>query len=168
MAFDPGVRTGWAMYTANVIEGLDSLNIPQTKSMADESYDIKFISGTIRTEGDEQIDELYAHLDRWRTHDMHVIIEHFQNRMRLEWNELISLYYEGALVGWCKANEVPYTIQTPSEGKAFWDDKKLAACGLLSRPLKQNKDANDAMRHLCKWLTGNDRGAKTYLLGKLR
>ena len=128
----------------------------------------KFTSGTIRIEDDDQIDELFGHLDRWRTHDMHVIVERFENRMRTAWNEIISLYYEGAIIGWCKANDVPYTRQTPSQGKAFFTNEKLTACGLLARPLKEHKDANDAMRHLGSWLLKNDQGGKTWLLKKLK
>jgi hypothetical protein len=170
IAFDPGVRTGWAMMTANVLQM--PIDAPAGASVpvlnVEEMYDLKLTSGTIRTEGDEQVDYLERFLDQWHTHDTHVVIESFDNRIRHVNTELVSLQYIGAIKLWCRQNKVPYTMQTPSQGKAFFTDDKLTACGVLSRPLKQYKDANDAMRHLLTNLMNTDPLMRVWCLKKLQ
>jgi hypothetical protein len=134
----------------------------------DELYKVKYDAATIRVEKDEQIDHLYTLLDLNRTHDIHVIIESFDDRIRKVKTELVSLEYIGAIKGWCRENDVPYTTQTPSQGKAFFTNEKLQACGLLMRPLHTHKDANDAMRHLLQWQLNNDPSARAAILQKLK
>jgi hypothetical protein len=168
MAFDPGVRTGWAMMTANVMD------VPGGKGRpgpVEEMYDLKLTSGTLRNEGDMQITQLQDHLSRWHTHDMHVIIERFDNRIRHVATELVSLEYIGVIKGWCVDAGVQFTMQTPAQAvgeKAFFSNDKLAACGVLSRPLKEYKDANDAMRHLLTWNMNHDPNMRVWILNKLK
>jgi len=51
---------------------------------------------------------------------------------------------------WCDVHEVPFTLQSPSKGKAFSTDAKLKALGWYAPSPGGHK--NDALRHLLVYL----------------
>jgi hypothetical protein len=81
-----------------------------------------------------------------------VVCESFQHTQGKH-AELISAEYIGIVKYWCKTHlGVGLVMQTSSEGKGFWTDDKLKACGLW----KISKHTRDATRHLLTYITKTD------------
>jgi len=74
-----------------------------------------------------------------------IIYESFQFRQAQLGAVFKGVEYIGVIELYAQLKCIEVIIQSPSDGKAFWDDKKLRALGVY-KPGKPH--ANDAIRHL--------------------
>lgn len=88
-----------------------------------------------------------------------VVCESFQKRNNPGANTK-PLLYIGAINGYCLTYNIELVFQTPSQGKAFWTNNKLKACGLYTAGLKH---AMDATRHVLLYLLNTKTLPQKYL-----
>jgi hypothetical protein len=128
VAFDPGGTTGWAML----------------------SQDWSLTHG-IFTEKDH-------HLALWKFLLINmpdiVVCERFvyQNREATPTLELISRDYIGVITLWCQLYGKHLEMQTVSDAKSQWPDKKLILLKNQGQNMPKIVHAKDAMRHLMLYL----------------
>jgi len=77
-----------------------------------------------------------------------VVCESF-NYQRRDKVVLTSVEYIGVAKLWCATTKSKYEPQSPSQGKGFWDDKKLKAVGLYTN----SPHSRDATRHMLYYFT---------------
>lgn len=158
LAFDPGGTTGWAS-----AEYRDTIN-PLTAF-----NQIKVESGQLGA-GHVHHLELWEFLLRNFTPSFtNIVCESFEFRQHLGTEEdedgrmvaktkrkveLISRDYIGIITLFCEMHDVPLTMNTASTGKTFVTPEKLEILGLWT---PGQTHANDAKRHLIRYLTINKR-----------
>ena len=145
LALDPGATTGWAIFT---------------KGAVGERY----------TSGQVAQDKVWDLLQtaRWGQNgpiDLTIICESFQHR-QLPKVDLSPVEVIGVVKEWARQNKVEIVWQTPAQGKAFWDDNRLAKLDLLRKPKTNWRHANDAMRHIL-WYLGFGKGVRIGEAGNL-
>jgi len=79
-----------------------------------------------------------------------VICEDFTFRQSKSKVNLDARNYIGVIELWCQTNDVPLHMQTPAQGKGFWNDDKLKKINLYSA---NKPHANDAVRHLLYYIS---------------
>jgi hypothetical protein len=100
----------------------------------------------LRTEHLASAIEVWAYLNK--LYPTRVVFERFAYQRR-DKVDLTPVEVIGVIKLWCDINDVPYTIQTPSQAKNLWTDGKLKQLGLWE-PGKNH--AMDAVRHLMYYL----------------
>ena len=133
LAIDPGGTTGFALYSVGVVTA-DQLG------------------------PDEHHWRLERRLDNLRPSVL--IYERFEHR-NAPFAKLISNEYIGVIKCWAQKNpEVKLVAQGSSQAKHWATDNKLAALGLLLKPLTKNRNANDATRHFVYFVCHNRRAPR--------
>lgn len=130
LSFDPGKTTGWALFTGGVVwdAGQD-----QPQEFLERMDDWTMRS----TYGDAQV-----------VGERYIITPETLRKSRQHW----SLEIIGAARYLCTRSGIPFTLQSPSEAKAFATNDKLRQLGWYVRGMQH---ANDALRHLLVFLVNN-------------
>jgi hypothetical protein len=145
VALDPGGTTGWALLRGDWIEG-EFVN-------RDELYGQLGPSPHHRA--------LLRLLELWSTHNFVIVCESFQERPEKDWTVTIALEYIGVVNTFVEENpHVHLVMQSPSQGKGFWDDRKLKKIDMYYRGMRH---ARDASRHLLHWLSFGPLKDETYI-----
>jgi hypothetical protein len=137
LAIDPGVTTGFAN--------------------EEEAYQIRFDNYP-----DPHI-QLLNHLAKVMPDQ--VIYEPFHWRQGQLNAIFTGVEYIGVIQLWCQAHARPVHLVNPSDGKGFWDNKKLQTLDLWIAGCAHGMDAR---RILLTWKTKQDPEYRKYLLGRLR
>jgi hypothetical protein len=138
-ALDPGGTTGWTIFDVEINYGC-----PVWKKRLWEHFDHGQMGGTF-----EHHKLLWLFLQSRRP-DL-VIGEQFVNRGN-EWADISARDYVGIIKLYGQMANVPIVWQSAGQAKAFATDEKLEMLGLLALPATKWKHANDAMRHMIRWI----------------
>ena len=137
LALDPGGTTGWASITMF------------------KNNQVAYASGLLQSQ--EHHTELYGLLSQTAVDvdDYRIVCESFEYRNQSRPGlELISKEYIGVTKLYCQLFDVPLTMQTASQGKAFTKDENIKKLGLWSTQ-RDDRHAMDAYRHLFVYLIHN-------------
>jgi hypothetical protein len=130
LALDPGKTTGFAIYKDDKIKPyqIDLFQYPRPHEI------------------------LFHHLDEIKPDIL--TYEQFRFRQGMLGTVYTGIEMIGVINLWVQINKVEVDSISSSEGKAFWDDKKLKALGYYQRGLTHGMDAT---RVLCVWLNKNNK-----------
>jgi hypothetical protein len=159
LGLDPGGTTGWALYTADVIHNLTT--------MQPEYYNEKFNAGQIGPGPHHR--RLWGLLEQWTVTNTIFVCESFEYRRNpkdrgrdnivldsKEYIGVVNLYqqmFEHNTPDHLRNHAgVKVVYQTAATGKGFWSDEKLKAVNKFSTPKTKWPHANDAMRHLLHYM----------------
>jgi len=146
LALDPGATTGWALF----VKGAPTERYRSGQVSQDKVWRLLETAKIATTEADELDEDGYA--------DLKIICESFQHR-QLPKVDLSPVEVIGVVKEWARQNSVEIVWQTAAQGKAFWDNNRLAALDLLRKPQTTWRHANDAMRHIL-WYLGFGKGIR--------
>ena len=144
LALDPGATTGWATF----IKGVPGERYHSGQVSQDKVWDL-LESAKFMTGADEDMGVPF---------DLKIICESFQHR-QLPKVDLSPVEVIGVVKEWARQNNVEIIWQTAAQGKAFWDNNRLATLDLLRKPQTTWRHANDAMRHIL-WYLGFGKGVR--------
>lgn len=147
IAFDPGVTTGWATYTAEKI--YNPLAKPQGYyEYVNETWACGYLAN-------DHHRDIIALLELQATSEFVIVCESFEYRNRARAGlRLESKEYIGIIKLFAAERGVPLLFQNAATGKGFGSDDKLERLGLLQKPVSRypNQHINDANRHLLVYL----------------
>lgn len=115
--FDPGTTTGMSMLTNNVIS---------STQIRPENYP-------------HPHESLYDVLSAIKPKK--IVYEQFHFRQGMDGAVFKGIEYIGVMELWAQHNYVEVITITPSDGKGFWDDRKLKALGLYKPAFIHGMDA---------------------------
>jgi hypothetical protein len=146
LALDPGATTGWALF----IKGAPTERYRSGQVEQDKVWRLLETAKIATTEADELDEDGYA--------DLKIICESFQHR-QLPKVDLSPVEVIGVVKEWARQNDVEIVWQTSAQGKAFFNNDRLDALGVLRKPKTTWRHANDATRHLL-WYLGFGKGVR--------
>lgn len=162
LALDPGGSTGWALYAADVLSGLDGASL--------EFHNEKITQGQL---GPEQHHlELWGLLGMMHTTNFIIVCESFEYRqdqrplvqlISKEYIGVVELFVQERNLTLLPEAQVHHVPQSAATGKGFWypkvpgkkaswDGSKLRAVDLY-HPTTHGRHVNDATAHLLHFLT---------------
>lgn len=146
LGLDPGATTGWALF----IKGA-----PTERYRSGQVNQVKVwnLLNTAKFGADKDVA-----MGKEDVSDLTIICESFQHR-QLPKVDLSPVEVIGVVKEWARQNTVEIIWQTPAQGKAFFDNNRLAALDVLKRPATTWRHANDAMRHIM-WYLGFGKGVR--------
>jgi len=147
LSLDPGATTGWCLF----VKGAPGERYHTGQVSQDKIWSLLVSSRLAQIVGGGQHDHNYDP-------DLTIICESFQHR-QLPKVDLTPVEVIGVVKEWARQNNVEIVWQTAAQGKAFWDDNRLANLDLLRRPKTTWRHANDAMRHML-WYLGFGKGVR--------
>jgi hypothetical protein len=150
IALDPGGTTGWAVWQALYIPGLESWSVNKT-----QSYTCGHITGPNHGA------ELRNFLGTQRVFSTTVVCERYQDRHNEKHDDPIAREYIGIARTWCIENDVEFVEQNAGAAKPFVKDVNLRRLGVWQG--KQWKHAMDAYRHLFWFMINGAPGRKDLL-----
>ena len=146
LALDPGATTGWALF----VKGAPTERYRSGQVGTDKVWRLLETAKMATNEAGELDEDGYV--------DLTIICESFQHR-QLPKVDLTPVEVIGVVKEWARQNNIEIVWQTAAQGKAFFDNKRLEALGVLKRPATHWRHANDAMRHMM-WYLGFGKGVK--------
>ena len=144
LGLDPGATTGWALFTKGApTERYQSGQVSQEK-VWQTLETAKFNAG--ESEG------------MYDSPDLTIICESFLHRQlpKIDYSPVEVI---GVVKEWARQNNVEIVWQTPAQGKAFFNNDRREALGVLKKPATHWRHANDAMRHVM-WYLGFGKGVR--------
>jgi hypothetical protein len=142
LAFDPGGTTGWGKFEFDIIQ-----DAPRWKKAVRQH----FSSGQIGEDGNRE----EHHRALWTflimEHPDLVICERFDNAGDM-FTKIISREYIGVIKLYCELFGIPLTMQGADQAMNFTNDGKLIMLGIHRMPAIKWRHANDAYRHLVRYL----------------
>jgi hypothetical protein len=126
IAIDPGKATGYAVYHP------EYASYDSNDNFVSDEYDDQFVFLDFFNSYASKMDEVVC--------EAYIITPETLRKSRQNY----SLEIIGAVKWICHRLEIPFTLQTPAQGKAFGTDEKLKRIGWWS---PGQGHANDAARH---------------------
>jgi hypothetical protein len=144
LGLDPGATTGWALF----VKGAPTERYRSGQINQDKVWELLETAKFNAEYRDDMTDVV----------DLTIICESFQHR-QLPKVDLSPVEVIGVVKEWARQNQIEIVWQTPAQGKAFFDNNRLAALDVLKRPATHWRHANDAMRHIM-WYLGFGKGVR--------